>query len=416
MENAETNSSCKKPITRASDWVANQSSMNASATVGQLGIIAMAGCEDLMAKIDRYILEWRAETEEVKSGERTTFQVKAACPRFGSGEGKGLLHESVRGDDLFILSDCFNYGTTYNMYGMDVPMSPDDHFQDVKRIISAISGKARRLTVIMPMLYEGRQHRRTSRESLDCAVALQELSRMGVCNIITFDAHDPRVQNAIPWLSLEDIHPTYQMTKALVKNVQNLDWDNMLIISPDEGGMSRCIYYSTVLGLDLGMFYKRRDYSNIVDGRNKIISHEFLGSDLSGRDVIVVDDMISSGDSIIDVARQLKKMGARRVFVFATFGLFCKGLEEFDKAYSEHQFEKVFTTNVVYRPPELASREWYCEVDLSKYMAFIINTLNHDCSISSLLDPADRIDLLLRRVGIKSSKDPHEQLSIDLHE
>ena len=298
----------------------------------------------------------------------------------------------------------FNHGLTYQMYGKTVPMSPDEHYANLKRAISAIGGKAHRITIIMPMLYEGRQHKRSSRESLDCAIALQELcNNMGVDNIITFDAHDARVQNAIPLKGFENVQPVYQMIKALVNHVDDLHFDNdhMMVISPDEGGMSRCIYYSTVLGIELGMFYKRRDYSRVVNGRNPILQHEFLGSNVAGKDVMIVDDMISSGESMLEVASKLKELGAARIFIFSAFGLFCEGLDSFDKAYQNGIFNKVFTTNLVYRTPELLQRDWYCEVDMSKYLSYIIDTLNHDMSVSKLLNPADRIDNLLRKKGYK---------------
>ncbi len=378
---------------------------------GPLGIIALPGCEELASKIDKYIVKWRAQKQsEHKHSiafagyERDSYLIKASFPRFGTGEGKGTISESVRGYDLFIVADVFNYGVTHNVYGIEVPMTPDEHYANLKRAISAVSGKAHRITVIMPMLYEGRQHKRSSRESLDCALALQELcNMMGVDSIITFDAHDPRVQNAIPLHGFENVQPVYQMIKALVNNVPDLKLDNdhMMVISPDEGGMGRCIYYSTVLGLELGMFYKRRDYSKVVNGRNPIVAHEFLGDNVAGKDVMIVDDMISSGESMLEVATKLKELGAKRIFVFSSFGLFCEGLENFDKAYANGTITKVFTTNLVYRTPELLTREWFCEVDMSKYVSYIIDTLNHDMSISSLLNPADRIDALLRSKGIK---------------
>lgn len=365
---------------------------NLAIPVGELGIIAMKGCEEIAARVDSYIREWRKNEEQ-------SFLIKAECPRFGSGEGKGIISESVRGSDLFIICDVLNYGVTYQMYGMETHMSPDDHYQDLKRIISATSGKTRRLTVIMPYLYEGRQHRRSGRESLDCALALQELKSLGVENILTFDAHDSRVQNAIPLGGFENIQPYYQMIKALVRAVPDvqLDAEHNVIISPDEGGMSRCIYYSSLLGLELGMFYKRRDYSKIVNGRNPIVSHEFLGDDVEGKDVIIVDDIISSGDSIIDIAEQLKSLHAKRIFVFSTFGLFCEGLERFDVAYEQGLFDRIFTTNLNYRMEELSNRPWYREVDMSKYIAYLIDSLNYDRSLSSLLDPAAKINALLNR-------------------
>lgn len=376
--------------------------------VGSLGMIAMHGCEELGKKIDYYLTSWRAERENEHTETiafsgyvRDSYLINAVCPRFGTGEAKGTIRQSVRGNDLFIISDAFNRGCTYKMYGMEVPMSPDDHYQDLKRIIAAVGGKARRITVIMPMLYEGRQHKRSSRESLDCAIALQELCDMGVENIITFDAHDARVQNAIPLSGFENVQPTYQMIKALLRTVPDIkmDREHMMIISPDEGGMGRCIYYSSVLELDLGMFYKRRDYSVIINGRNPIISHQFLGDNVEGKDVVIVDDMISSGDSVLDIATKLKAMKARRIFVCTSFGLFVDGFDSFDKAYAEGKIDKLFTTNLTYRDPELLKREWYEEVDMSKYIAYIIDTLNHDCSVSELLNPAQKIHTLLANTG-----------------
>lgn len=362
---------------------------------GELSIIGMRGCEEITKTVDDYLTSWREDAGE------GSFQIETCCPRFSSGEAKGIIKKSVRGHDLYIICDVFNYGVKYKMYGMDVPMSPDDHYQDLKRIIGSTGGKARRMTVIMPMLYEGRQHRRTMRESLDCAVAIRELAHMGVTNIITFDAHDPRVQNAMPLLGFDSVQPKYQMIKALVHEYPEikLERDQISIISPDEGGMSRCIYYSSVLGLDLGMFYKRRDYTKIVGGRNPIISHEYLGGSIEGKDVIIVDDIISSGDSMLDIAEQLKKKKVRRVFIFATFGLFCEGLEKFDKAYENGWIERVFTTNLVYRTEALKKKPWYHEVNMSKYIAYIINTLNHDQSMSELLNPEHRINKLLGRLG-----------------
>ena len=378
--------------------------------VGQLGIIALPGCEELAAKIDHYLKTWRYErnsehkdTLAFAGYEKDTYIVDITFPRFSTGESKAALKQTVRGYDIFILCDCFNYGVTYKMYGMDVPMSPDDHFANVKRAISAIEGKAKRISVIMPMLYEGRQHKRSSRESLDCAMMLQELHAMGVENLITFDAHDPRVMNAIPLCGFESVSPAYQMIKAMVRNIEDLslDKENLMIISPDEGGMSRCIFYSTVLGVELGMFYKRRDFSRIVDGRNPIIAHEFLGDNVAGKDVIIVDDMISSGESMIEVATKLKELQANRIYIFSSFGLFCNGLESFDKAFEEGTIYRVFTTNLIYRTPELQKREWYVEVDLSKYISYMVDTLNHDTSIGELLDPADKINKLLEEKGFR---------------
>lgn len=378
-----------------------------SVPVGQLGIVALPGCEEMAASIDHYLVKWRKTrgfTEkdplEFACYEKDSYIINMDFPRFGTGEGKASLHETVRGYDIFVLCDCFNYGVEYEIYGRKVPMSPDDHYANLKRAISAIEGKARRITVIMPMLYEGRQHKRTSRESLDCATALQELCEyMGVDNIITFDAHDPRVQNAIPLKGFESIRVSYQMIKAMTKSLDDLkiDKDHLMIISPDEGGMGRCIYYSTILGVELGMFYKRRDFSRIVNGRNPIIAHEFLGASLDGKDAIIVDDMISSGESMIEVAGKLKELGANRIFINATFGLFCNGLEIFDKAYADGIFNKVYCTNLIYRTEELKKREWFCEVNCFKYIAYIIDTLNHDISVSQLMEPADRIRKLLER-------------------
>lgn len=377
--------------------------------VGPLGIIALPGCEELAQKIDRYIVDWREKRESEHKNtiafagyQKDSYIINANFPRFGTGEAKAVITQTIRGYDLYIVIDAFNYGCTYKMYGREVPMSPDDHFANLKRVISATMGKAHRITVIMPMLYEGRQHRRAGRESLDCAIALQELcNNMGVDNIITFDAHDPRVQNSIPLNGFEDVQPAYQMIKALVNNVPDLkiDKDHLMVISPDEGGMGRCIYYSTVLGLELGMFYKRRDFTRVVNGRNPIVAHEFLGADVDGKDVIIVDDMISSGDSMIEVAKKLKDLKANRVFICTCFGLFCEGLKTFDEAYEKGLFDRVFTTNLVYRTPELLQRDWYCEVDMSKYISYIIDTLNHDMSVSKLLNPADRIYNFLERKG-----------------
>ena len=375
--------------------------------VGPLGIIATPGCEELADKINNYLTSWREEREsEHKTSiafygyQRPTYIIDTDFTRFGSGEGKCVLHETVRGYDIYIICDCFNHGITYNMYGYENHYSPDEHYANLKRAISAVEGKARRINVIMPMLYEGRQHKRSRRESLDCAIALQELCvDMGVENIITFDAHDPRVQNAIPLKGFENVAPTYQMIKALTKNFKDLkiDHDHLMVISPDEGGMGRCIYYSTVLGIDLGMFYKRRDYSVVVNGRNPILAHEFLGDDVEGKDCLIIDDMISSGDSMIEVATKLKELKANRIFICTSFGLFCNGLQEFDKAYENGIINGVFTTNLVYRTPQLLERPWYFEVDMSKYCSLIIDTLNHDCSVSYLLNPAEKIKARLEK-------------------
>ena len=354
---------------------------------GDMAIISMRGCEDIAANVDYYLKKMRGIEGDA------SFVLPANCPRFGTGEAKAVLNHTARGLDVFIICDCFNYNVTYKMYGQIVPMSPDDHFQDLKRVIAALGGKARRINVIMPMLYEGRQHRRTARESMDCAMALQELVSMGVKNIITFDAHDPRVNNAIPLDGFDNVQAAYQMIKALVKNVPDikLDREHTMIVSPDEGGMNRCIYYSSVLGLELGMFYKRRNYSVVVNGRNPIEAHEFLGNDIKGKDLILVDYMISSGESMLDIAAKLKEKGAGRIFVFSTFGLFVEGLEKFDEYYENGLIDKVFTTNLIYQSEELLKREWYCSVNMSKYIALLIDTLNYDNSISKLLDPVDRI-------------------------
>ena len=378
---------------------------------GPLGIIAMPGCEALAEKIDNYLVKWRKEQALEHHGtiafygyQRDSFLINISNPRFGSGEAKAVINDSVRGYDLYIVTDCFNYNVKYKMYSMEVPKSPDDHFADLKRIISASGSKAKRISVIMPMLYEGRQHKRSSRESLDCAMALQELVNLGVENIITFDAHDQRVQNAIPHTSFENVMPTYQMIKALVNSVDDLkiDKDNLMVISPDEGAMFRCIYFATQLGINLGMFYKRRDYTRVVNGRNPIIEHQYLGDSVEGKDIIIVDDMISSGESMLDVARKLKNLGARRIFVCTTFGLFASGLEVFDEAYADGTIAKVLSTNGVYQTPELLSRDWYVSVELSKYIAYFIDTLNHDMSVSSLLDSSSKIDKLLRDKGLKA--------------
>ena len=378
--------------------------------VGPLGIIAMPGCEEMGKKLDFYLTKWRKERElehketlSFRGYDRESFLIEVRCPRFGSGEAKGTIKRSVRGLDLYIISDVFNYGVEYKMYGRDVPMSPDDHYADLKRIIAATQGKAKRINVIMPMLYEGRQHRRTGRESLDSATALQELISLGVSNIITFDAHDPRVQMAIPDHGFDNVMPTYQMIKALVNNVPDvqIDPEHLMIISPDEGAMARGIYFSSVLGVDLGMFYKRRDYSRIVNGKNPIVAHEYLGADVAGKDIIITDDMISSGDSVLDLGAKLKSLGARNIYVCTTFGLFCNGLDHFDKAYQDGWISKVFTTNGIYTNPELLKREWYCPVDLSKYISYIIDTLNHDASISGLLDPSAKINNLLKKKGLR---------------
>ena len=374
--------------------------------VGSLGIIAVDGCQEMGKRVNDYLVEWRKEgTNAHKDNivfngyEKDNYLIDAKVPRFGSGEAKGIINESVRGKDLYIMVDVCNYSLTYSLTGHINHMSPDDHFQNLKRIIAAVGGKARRLNVIMPFLYESRQHKRSGRESLDCALALQELVRMGVDNIITFDAPDPRVQNAIPLSGFETIRPTYQFVKSLLGHVKDLqiDSDHMMAISPDEGATERAIYLANVLGLDMGMFYKRRDYTRVVGGRNPIVAHEFLGSSVEGKDVIILDDMISSGDSILDVAKQLKVRKARRIYAAATFGLFTNGMEKFDEAYEEGLIDGILTTNLIYQTPELLSRPYYINCDMSKYIALVIDTLNHDSSISSILDPSERIQNILQK-------------------
>ena len=367
-----------------------------SIPVGDLGIIPLQSCSELGNMVNEYIVDWRKEREGVLHQDdkiKDSYIVNTKCSRFGSGEAKGTILDSIRGKDLYLLVDVTNYSIEYSLCGHMNKMSPDDHYSDLKRIITAAAGKARRINVIMPFLYESRQHKRTSRESLDCAVALQELHALGVENIITFDAHDPRVQNAIPNSGFDSIQPTYQFIKGLFNNVPDLqvDSDHMMIISPDEGAMGRAVYYSNVLGLDMGMFYKRRDYSRVVNGRNPIVAHEFLGSSVEGKDVFIIDDMISSGESMLDVAKELKKRKAKRVFVAATFGLFTNGLKQFDEYYEQGLISKVLTTNVIYQTPDLLSRPYYINVDLSKYIALMIDKLNYDHSISELLDPNAKI-------------------------
>ncbi|MFA5341446.1 MAG: ribose-phosphate pyrophosphokinase [Clostridia bacterium] len=370
--------------------------------LGELSIIGMHGCEEITKKIDWYLKQWTCDKDSDHS-----FIIDAICPRFGTGEGKGVILQSVRGHDVYIICDAFNYGVTFEMYGMQVPMSPDDHFADLKRLIAATNGKARRITVIMPMLYEGRQHKRKYRESLDCAIALHELIEMGVDNIITFDAHDPRIQNAIPLSGFESVPVAYQMLKRLTNTYPDIifDKEHTMVISPDEGGMNRAIAFASMIGLDLGMFYKRRDYSIVEHGRNPIVSHEFLGDNIEGKDVIVVEDIIASGESALDIFYQLTEKKAKRIFMCCTFGLFCNGLESFDRAYEQGAVTAVLTTNLVYRSPELLKREWFKEVDMSKYMSFIIDTLHHDASMSDLLNPVDRIDKLLDIIKQKQTEE-----------
>lgn len=374
--------------------------------VGSLGIISLRGCEELGQKVDDYLVKWRHESAHQFKGdaafsgyEKDTFLVGASVPRFGSGEAKGIIEESVRGKDLYLMVDVCNYNVTYSLTGNTNHMSPDDHYQNLKRIIAAIGGKGRRINVIMPFLYESRQHKRTSRESLDCALALQELVRMGVDNIITFDAHDPRVQNAIPLSGFDNFTPQYQFMKALFRAVPDLkvSKDHLMIVSPDEGAMHRAVYFSNVLGVDMGMFYKRRDYSTIVNGKNPIVAHEFLGDDVAGKDVIIVDDMISSGESMLDVAKKLKDRNAARVFVCTTFGLFTDGFEKFDEYYKKGYLDKVVTTNLTYLPPAVDEREYFVKADMSKFLALIIDSLNHDLTIGAVMNPTDKIHKLLQK-------------------
>ena len=379
----------------------NDSNLLTNIPVGELGIIALQSCTSLGERVDAYLSKWRTKrnhaekTTIVFNGyEQSSYLVQSNCPRFGSGEAKGELLESVRGKDLYILVDVTNYSIEYSLYGKQCPMSPDDHYADLKRVIAACGGKARKITVIMPFLYDSRQHKRSSRESLDCALCLQELVSLGVSNIITFDAHDPRVQNAIPLHGFESVRPTYQFLKALLLSTNDLELskEHLMVISPYEGAMNRAIYFANILGVDVGMFYKRRDYSTVVNGRNPIVAHEFLGDSVEGKDVIIMDDMIASGESMIDVAKQLKARNTKRVFCLCTFGLFTSGLEVFDKAKEDGIIEKVITTNLTYQTPELLSRDWYISADMSKYIALLIDHLNHDASISKIIDPTDRIN------------------------
>ena len=364
-----------------------------------IGIIAMNSVTELGNKINTYLVDWAKRA----GYDIDTFLIESECPRFSSGDGKGLIKSTVRGKDLFIIVDVGNYNVKYNYFGFENAMSPDDHFQDLKRIIQAASGKAHRINIVMPILYGGRQHRRSYRESLDCAWSLQELEAMGVSNIVTFDAHDPRVQNAIPLMGFDNVMPTYQVLKCMLREIKdiNLTKDNFMIVSPDEGALNRNMYYASVLGVDMGMFYKRRDYSQIVNGRNPIVAHEYLGNDVEGKDIFVADDIISSGESMLDLAYNLKKRKAGRIFTYATYAIFTNGLEKFDQAYENGIIGGVFGTNLTYRTPELLSRPWFHEVDVSKYIAYFIEAINHDVSISQILDPHAKIDALLKKYGMK---------------
>ena len=366
-----------------------------NSNVASLGLISTSGAVDLTNKVDYYLTKWHSNNE--------SFIIESSCPRFSSGDAKGLIKSTVRGKDLYILVDVGNYNIKYDYFGMKNSMSPDDHYQDLKRIIQAASGKAHRITVIMPILYGGRQHRRTYRESLDCACALQELESMGVTNIICFDAHDPRMQNAVPLMGFDNVMPTYQVLKSILKNISDINFskDKFMVVSPDEGALARNIYYASVLGVDMGMFYKRRDYSTIINGRNPIVAHEYLGNSVEGKDVFVADDIISSGESMLDLAYNLKEKKANRIYIFATYAIFTNGLEKFNQAYKDGIINGVFGTNLTYRTQELLNSPWFYEVDMSKYIAYIIEAINHDISISQLLDPHDKIDNLLKKYNIR---------------
>ena len=396
--------------------MSNDYVFNDTLPVAPLKIAALESCKELAGKVNEHILNFRHNDIEILKKRQENLQYRGydadsyllncACPRFGSGEGKGAVYESVRGTDIYAMVDVTNYSLTYKMSGFTNHMSPDDHFQDLKRIIGATVATAHRVNVIMPFLYEGRQHKRTSRESLDCAMMLEELIQMGVSNIITFDAHDPRVQNAIPLNGFDNFMPTYQFIKALFAHDKTLkiDKDHLMVISPDEGAMSRAVYLANNLGVDMGMFYKRRDYSRIVNGRNPIVAHEFLGSSVEGKDVLIIDDMISSGDSMLDVAKELKSRKANKVFVCATFGLFTGGLKKFDSYYESGLISRILTTNLIYQTEELLSRPYYINVDMSKYIALLIDNINHDISISDLLDPYERIEPLVKKYKSKKKK------------
>ena len=363
--------------------------------VAPLGLLAMKGASELGEKVNQYLTGWAAEA----GYEDDTFLIESDCPRFSSGDGKGLIKQTIRGNDLFILCDMGNYSIKYDYFGHENLMSPDDHYQDLKRLIQAASGKAHRINVIMPSLYGGRQHRRNYRESLDCAVALQELQSMGVSNVLTFDAHDPRVQNAVPLMGFDNIIPSYQVLKSMFKNLKDFkpNKEHFMIVSPDEGAINRNMYYASVLGVDMGMFYKRRDYSIVVNGRNPIVAHEYMGNDVTGKDIFIADDIISSGESMLEVAAELKKRNAGKIYCYATYAIFTNGFEKFDKMYSDGVIDGVFGTNLTYRSPELLAKPWFYEVDCAKYIAYFITTLNHDMSISEVIDPHEKIQNLLKK-------------------
>ena len=375
---------------------------NSKDQVAPLGIIATDGAKELGNKINDYLVQWSQDTQYAQD----SYLVDTECPRFSSGDGKGLIKTSIRGDDIFIIVDVGNYSCTYKMFGRENFMSPDDHFQDLKRIIQAMGGKAHRISVVMPLLYGGRQHRRNYRESLDCAVMLQELQAMGVSNIITFDAHDARVCNAVPLMGFDNVMPSYQVLKAMFHEVSDFDVskENFMVVSPDEGALNRNMYYASVLGVEMGMFYKRRDYSTIVNGRNPIVAHEYLGNSVEGKDVFISDDIISSGESMLDIAYELKKRKASRIIAYATYPIFTNGLTKFDQAYSDGMIDYVFGTNLTYRTPELLSREWFKEVDVSKYIAYLILAINHDISTSKVIDPHQKIRSLLDKYNIKGAE------------
>ncbi len=376
-----------------------------------LGIISLEGATELSDKIEAHLLRWARQAGR----QVDTFRIGSGCPRFSSGDGKGIIHDTVRGYDLFFIVDVGNYSCTYKFFGKENHMSPDDHFQDLKRLIQAVSGKAHRINVIMPLLYGGRQHRRSYRESLDCAFALQELQNMGVANVVTFDAHDPRVQNAVPLMGFDSLRPSYQVLKKMLRSFPDLvvDRDDFMVISPDEGALDRNMFYASVMGVEMGMFYKRRDYSRVVDGRNPIVAHEYLGSDVRGKDVFVADDIISSGESMLDIAYNVKERGAKRFFAFATYAIFTNGLENFDKAYQEGVIHGVFGSNLTYRTEELKNRPWFYEVDVSKYIAYFIAALNHDISVGALINPHEKIHALLKKRREERLAMEDEQLSFE---
>lgn len=388
----------------------SQTLFSAENRVAPLGIISLAGAQELSKKVEAHLVRWA----KLAGLDYDTFLIESSCPRFSSGDGKGMIKSTVRGYDLFFIVDVGNYSLTYNYFGQENRMSPDDHYQDLKRLIQAASGKAHRVNVVMPLLYGGRQHRRSYRESLDCAYMLQELQQMGVQNLLTFDAHDPRVQNAVPVMGFDNLMPTYQVLKKLFKDFPDLSTDknDFMIVSPDEGALNRNMYYASVLGVELGMFYKRRDYSRIVDGRNPIVAHEYLGASVEGKDVFVADDIISSGESVLDIAENVKERRANRFFAYATYAIFTNGLEKFDKAYEQGLIDGIFGSNLTYLKPELRNRPWFHEVDVSKYIAYFISALNHDVSISSLLDPHSKIEALLKKRALERAKYADEQLSL----